>query len=462
MNPLRSVGARLSSAFALVVVGALAIVWIALVPTLQRRLEDGKLARLVQSAEAVRKDAVAAGVDQDLVDDAARTANARVVYFPAPLGGAGQEALIPQYDSQHLRPDSDVVDDPVALQASSSGRLARDVVRRAGESFAEVAVPDRSGDVILLTSSLHDVEANVALVRERVVWAGLVALGVALLVGFAAALAFGRRVRRLERAAERIASGDFGEMVVDRGRDELGELAAAFDRMRRQLAQLDDARRSFIAHASHELRTPIFSLGGFLELLRDEQLDDATRDEFLGTMTEQVERLAKLAGDLLDLSRIDAGQLRPEEEDVELGALAGVLRDEFSVLAQRHEHDLALDVDAAGVARGDGERVLQIGRALVNNALLHTRPGTPVRIVARGATLAVEDEGPGIPEFDRERVFERFTTVDGGRASGTGLGLAIARELAELMGGRLVLESAPGSTVFRLELQAAVAELVPA
>jgi signal transduction histidine kinase len=461
VNPLRSVGARLSFAFALVVVGALAIVWIALVPTLQRRLENGKLARLVQSAEAVRRDAAASGVSQDLVDDAARTANTRVVYFPAPLGGGGQVALIPQYDSQHLRPDSDVVDDPVAMRASSSGRLARDVVTRADESFAEVAVPDRSGDVLLLSSSLHDVEENVALVRERVVWAGLVALGVSLLVGLAAALAFGRRVRRLERAAERIAAGDFGEVVIDRGRDELGELAAAFDRMRLQLAQLDDARRSFIAHASHELRTPIFSLGGFLELLRDEQLDEATRDEFLGTMAEQVERLAKLAGDLLDLSRIDAGQLRPEEEDVELGTLAVVLRDEFSVLAQRHEHDLELDVEGAGVARADGERVLQIGRVLVNNALLHTPAHTPVRIVARGTTLAVEDEGPGIPEADQERVFARFTRLDGGRASGTGLGLAIARQLAELMEGRLVLESTSGRTVFRLELRASIGELVP-
>src|SRR5439155_1753100 len=124
---------------------------------------------------------------------------------------------------------------------------------------------------------------------------------------FGAATAFARRIRRLERAAERIAAGDFSEPVVDRGRDELAQLAAGFDRMRLQLAQLDDARRAFIANASHELRTPIFSLGGFLELLRDEDLDEATRREFLGTMAEQVERLSRLATDLLDLSRLDAG-----------------------------------------------------------------------------------------------------------------------------------------------------------
>src|SRR5207253_4951697 len=128
--------------------------------------------------------------------------------------------------------------------------------------------------------------------------------------------AFAGRIRRLERAADRIAAGDFEQPVVDQGRDEVGQLAAAFERMRRQLAQLDDARRAFIANASHELRTPIFSLGGFLELLRDEELDEATRREFVVVMAEQVERLRKLAIDLLDLSRLDAGALRLEPEVV--------------------------------------------------------------------------------------------------------------------------------------------------
>jgi two-component system OmpR family sensor kinase len=455
MSPFRSVGARLSVALAVVVVGALAIVWAALVPTLQRRLEDGKLSELARSARAVSRDVPPPGVTQDFVDESARTANARVVYFQAPLGGGGAVALTPYYDSQHLRPDADVVSDPVALRASTTGKPQRGFVTRGDEQFAEAAVPDREGAVLLLTSSLRDVQANVALVRQRVIWAGLIALGVSLLVGFGAAIAFGRRVRRLERAAERIASGDFGEPVVDHGRDELGELAGAFDRMRLQLAQLDGARRAFIAHASHELRTPIFSLGGFLELLRDEQIDDATRDEFLVTMSEQVERLAKLASDLLDLSRIDAGHLRPEQEPVELASLASTLQQELAAFARRHDHPLELDTDDAGLVLADEGRMLRIGRALVENAILHTPPGTAVRIVASGSALAIEDDGPGIAEVDQERAFTRFTRLEGGRASGTGLGLAIARELAELMGGELVLESRPGRTVFRLRLPAA-------
>ena len=335
-----------------------------------------------------------------------------------------------------------------------TGRVSHD-----DEPYAEAAISDRSGNVLLFSARLRGTLQDVDLVRSRLLWAGLAALGLALLVGFGAATAFARRIRRLERAAERIAAGDFSEPVVDRGRDELAQLAAGFDRMRLQLAQLDDARRAFIANASHELRTPIFSLGGFLELLRDEDLDEATRREFLGTMAEQVERLSRLATDLLDLSRLDAGGLRLAREQVSLAGLARDLSDEFAGIALRREHPLEAVVEVEGVAIGDRERALQIGRALVDNALLHTPPGTPVRVVARGRTLAVEDDGPGIPTEHREQVFTRFTRLAGSRTSGSGLGLAIARELAERMGGELRLESVPGRTVFTLELPAAVPEL---
>src|SRR5204862_1851064 len=138
------------------------------------------------------------------------------------------------------------------------------------------------------------------------------ALAASLLVGYLAASLFARRIRRLERAADRIAGGDFGEPVEDRGKDELGELATAFEEMRQRLAQLEHARREFIANASHELRTPLFSLGGFLELIENEDLEPRTQRDFLATMREQIDRLTKLATDLLDLSRLDAGRMHVE------------------------------------------------------------------------------------------------------------------------------------------------------
>jgi signal transduction histidine kinase len=230
--------------------------------------------------------------------------------------------------------------------------------------------------------------------------------------------------------------------------------------MRLRLSQLDRARGEFIANASHELRTPLFSLAGFLELLDDPSVDEETREEFLAQMRTQVERLTKLATDLLDLSRLDAGRLTVVTEEVDLAELAHELAAEFRARAEVSGH--VLEVDAADVvpARCDAARALQIGRVLVENALVHTPPATTVRISATldggRAALAVSDNGPGIPGENRRQIFERFHRLEGTKASGSGLGLAIARELAEVMGGRLELEEADEWTSFTLVLSAAV------
>jgi two-component system, OmpR family, sensor kinase len=461
VNPFRSVGARLSLALAVVVLGALAVVWIALVPTLEHRLVDARLQELAASARGVAREAEDTVPSQDFIDEVARSADARVVYFE-PLGTGSPTVLSPLFDSAHLLSSRDVERDPVALRAAKNAGVQRGRVLRGGNAYAEAAIADPRGDVLLFSAPLRATLNSVSLVRERLLWSGLIALAVALAAGFGAASVFARRIRRLERAADRIAGGDFEEPVHDPARDELGELAGAFDRMRLRLARLDDARRAFITNASHELRTPIFSLGGFLELLRDEDLDEETRREFLETMTEQVERLSKLATDLLDLSRLDAGPMRLEREPVSLGEVAADLREEFAAVARRTAHELDVDLTGAGTALGDRERVLQVGRALVDNALLHTPPGTPVLIRASGTDLAVEDAGPGIPAGQHEQVFHRFTRLDGTRASGTGLGLAIARELAGRMGGEVELESEPGRTVFTLRLPAFSRENEPA
>jgi signal transduction histidine kinase len=329
---------------------------------------------------------------------------------------------------------------------------------RNGQSYAEVASPVGSS-VVLLSASLHDQLQAVSVVRRRVFVAGALATGFAILLAYAGASLFARRIRLLEAAAERIAAGDFEEPVVDHGADELGQLARTFERMRLRLSNLDRARGEFIANASHELRTPLFSLGGFLELLDDPDLDDATREEFLAQMREQVARLTKLATDLLDLSRLDAGRLAVARETIDLSELAGELAAEFGPRAAAAEHPLDAPAERPVLAQGDAERVLQIGRVLVENALIHTPAGTTVRLAAGAdggrATLAVADDGPGIPAAAQRQVFERFSRLDGGRASGSGLGLAIARELAELMGGRIELESDDGWTRFTIVLSAA-------
>jgi signal transduction histidine kinase len=317
--------------------------------------------------------------------------------------------------------------------------------------------------VVVYSAPLGDVQDNVALIRRQILVAGVIALIVAVAVGYYAASVLARRVKRLEQAAGEVAAGNFSRPIPVDSEDEIGQLAVAFNEMQSRLARLDQARKEFIANASHELRTPIFSLGGFVELLQDEDLDEDTRAEFLATMREQVDRLQKLATDLLDLSRLDAGSLELEREPVSLSALAKQITHEFAAAAARGNVTLEVeevDYEREPEALCDGQRVAQILRILIDNAGTHTPPGTHIRVrtgtepatVGNGkgtAFVEVEDDGPGIKRRELAHVFDRFHT---GNAGGSGLGLAIARELANLMYGRLDVRSRPGETVFRLTL----------
>jgi signal transduction histidine kinase len=443
------------------VAGALLVVYLMMVPRLEDRLVNAKI-RDVRSAavpvrDQIRRQNGAVVGTEDAVSASASNLNGRVVYFTRV-----DETLVPSADSNTLSGDT-VSGDPVALQATDFGYVVAGRVKRDGREYAEAATPVTDQNVVLLIAPLDDALANVRLVRRSLVIAGLVALLAAAVAAYFAAYGLTRRLRRLEAAADRIAAGDFSEPVATGGDDEIADLAREFDLMRIRLADLDRVRREFIANASHELRTPLFSLGGFLELLDDEDLDPETRREFVAETRTQVDRLTRLATDLLDLSRLDAGQLRVEKGTIDLAESARTLAEEFRAVADTSGHPLVAVAEDPVPAVGDAVRVLQIGRALVENALRHTPQGTPIEVRAGrendGAVLEVEDEGPGIPEWEQERVFERFYRSPGGQASGSGLGLSIAAVLASRMGGRLEVDSKPGRTVFRLALPAADAEI---
>jgi signal transduction histidine kinase len=170
------------------------------------------------------------------------------------------------------------IDFTVALDAARTGRTATGTEPtnegRVGEAARPLFFNDRVARVVVFSAPLGDVQGNVALIRRQIAIAGAFALLFASLAGYLVARALSRRIKRLETAADKVAGGDFSERIPIDGDDELSDLARAFNDMQRQLAQLDSARKRFIAVASHELRTPIFSLGGFVELLQDEELDE--------------------------------------------------------------------------------------------------------------------------------------------------------------------------------------------
>jgi len=298
-------------------------------------------------------------------------------------------------------------------------------------------------------------------VKGQIVIGGLIAVGVATGLGLYYAQIVARNVARLQDAARKVADGNFETPIPITSAGQLGSLARTFNEMQRRLAELDSARKQFIANASHELRTPIFSLGGFIELLEEEDLSPAEREEFLRTMRQQIERMTKLTTDLLDLSQLDAGAMVMKTQDVDLGALAREVTREFGARADIHGSRLELRTpDRPARAVADPDRVRQIIRILLDNALAHTPEGTKVTVTTfaanRRAELTVSDEGAGIPQRVHNRIFERFYTADS--AGGSGLGLAIARELALRMQGSLSISSSRRFTAFTLDLPPAAAE----
>jgi signal transduction histidine kinase len=345
--------------------------------------------------------------------------------------------------------------DPIVLEAARTGFAS-------GHRGGALVVAFRVGDVglVALSQQVGDVNETADLVERRILIAAALALAVAMLVGWASAHAVTRRLSHLEQGARRIALGEFDRPIGDQSPDELGQLGRAFDLMQTRLDRADRVRKEFVANASHELRTPLFSLSGFMELLDDEDLDDETRAAFLQQMREQVNRLTKLATDLLDLSRLDADAVAVEHEPIDMAAAARGLVREFRGLAVGHGSRISLVKPDADLphAIGDELRVQQVGRALLDNAIRHNPSGTQVRVAViadnGSVRLDVADNGPAIDDQTARHLFERFYRGEATSAAGSGLGLAIARELAERMDGRLELLSKDGETRFTFSLPA--------
>jgi signal transduction histidine kinase len=250
-----------------------------------------------------------------------------------------------------------------------------------------------------------------------------------------------RPLREMATAADAMAHGDYSRQVATTSHDEVGTLARAFNEMSAELAETDRVRRDLVANVSHELRTPITALQVALENLVDGVA--TTEPDTFRTMLTQVERLGRLVQQLLDLSRLEAGVVPLEREEFPVEPML-----EHAVREQQlHEPDVevAVRVEPTDLTvDGDPERVHQVVANLLENAVRFTPHGGTVEVRAhrneRGVTIEVLDEGPGIPEGERTRIFERFYRADAARTSsdgGAGLGLAIARWIVDLHGGEI-------------------------
>jgi len=392
-----------------------------------------------------------------------------LVYYPNPSGQGRPIVVWPDEDIGEADPYDDAARavsgrHPAAMY--TFGSIDGTSYARAAISFttsnADSTFPLRRW-VLVVRKPLDEVSAAVASVRTAFIYAALAGLALTLLLAIPLADRIVRRLRRLRQAAVVVTvEGTGADLPVDRARDEVGDLARTFLTMQKRLRQQEDARRAFVAIASHELRTPLASLDGILELLEDDlragqpDLDDAIT--LLERARGQSRRLGRLAADLLDLSRIDA-QVELRSEPLELTELSRAVLAEFELGTGERRIETALDDSGAVWALGDPGSVARILRILLDNAVRMSPVGGKIAVELRNdsqASLSVCDQGPGVAPDERELIFERFKRGrETARQAGFGLGLAIGRQLAERMGGELVLDAShrPGAK-FTLRLQA--------
>lgn len=347
-------------------------------------------------------------------------------------------------------------DRPEIVQAIGDGKGRSErfsaTMNREMMYFAEAIYSQEQLLGVVRVSLFRDrVLEGVAATRRVLVWSLLIALFLSL----AASIWIARRVAdpivQLERVVGRIQEGDF-EVQVDKVLpDELGNLGGAINKMSAELRYLERARQDFVVNASHELKTPLTVIKGYVDTLREEGVDQETRDRFLDQLSSNVDRLARMADDLLDLSRIQSRVRISSLQNLVVQEQVLEAVERYRGIVEKRSLQWVTDIcDEKLTIRSNRDALSRILDNLLDNAVKYTKEGAVSVRLRRDegrALVEIEDTGLGIPEEDRERVFERFYRVEKGRsmkAGGTGLGLAIVKHLALQVGATISLESEVG------------------
>jgi len=319
----------------------------------------------------------------------------------------------------------------------------------------------RISGTIFVGFNMNMLEEKVDGVLQRVlpslVSAMLVILGLGLLAAYLFADKLTRPIRHLTEGAKAIGEGNWDTQIPVESSDELGFLAHEFNLMAMKLRELDQLKDDFVSSVSHELRSPLSAIAGYVELLRSKPLADIAadkRDKALSIIQESTDRLGRFINDILDLAKLKAGQVEVRRSKVDLADLIEDVMALFMPLFEKKEIQAVADVAGAlPPVQVDEEKIRQVITNLASNALKFTPSGGRITISAKNQSdfveVMVQDTGVGIPEEEKEAVFERFRQVKSPHAAvtgqkGTGLGLAIAKGNVEVHGGRIWIESELG------------------
>lgn len=352
------------------------------------------------------------------------------------------------------RPDEKPLPPHVIREVVVSGPTARGLFRYArSDQWLYVSSPLTVRYKLLLTTpkpTLNSMPVWGSDLLKPVMEAGVVSLLLSIILAWGIAYWVASPLGHMARAADGVSTGNYDQQLPLGGPDEVRSLAATFTEMVQRVQDSQQAQRDFVANVSHELKTPLTSIQGFAQAILDGTAQNAEEQQRAAQVIfDESDRLRRLVEDLLDLARIDAGQVSFERQPLDLGALLEGVVERLGVGAVEEGVRIESRLPELPTLTGDGDRLAQVFTNLVDNAVKHTSKGASVilqgEIEGGWVSIHVDDSGPGIPPDELSRIFERFYQMDkaraGGRERGVGLGLAISREIVQAHGGRLVAQS---------------------
>jgi len=327
-----------------------------------------------------------------------------------------------------------------------------------------VAIPVFSGNkvegAVMIHSPLAPIQANLRAIHEAVLYSFLFGIVAATLLAFVFSRKVSGPILKINNVARAMAGGDYSQKIPTKSGDELGVLAGSINELSEQIKEkiltiekIDSTRRGFVASISHELRTPLTIMQGYTEALMDGMAqDDLQREKYLMNIYEETIRLRRLVDDLLDLRRLETGTISINLDRADLSDIIQSVSNLFSETFSQRDVSISINIPQVRlIARGDPDRLKQVVINLVDNAVRFSPDGGTVDVkgeeVYGHIRVSVRDQGPGVREEEMQLIWERFYKSDNSRTrrnSGSGLGLAIARQIIEMHGGQVGIESAPG------------------
>ena len=457
---LRSLASRLLLTYLLVTVLVVVLAGLSLLLLLQSTPLADRLAwRTLEAEASALGPRIERAIDQNRLEEvlagrlASRLRSRALIVNPqgeiVAVGGTAAEAADP------------ALAETAVLAGQGQGEVRDALDRR----WLYVARRMSSGDLLIFAAPRPSLRALLVYgddLLAPLLKAALVGLAASVLLAWLMSRWVAAPLRRLAGAARSVSTGRYEQRVPLDGPAEVESLAADFNQMVQRVQATQQGQRDFVANVSHEMKTPLTSIHGFAQAILDGTAADGEAQKHAAQVIhEESDRLSRLVDDLLDLARLDAGQVTFAREPIDLNALVARVADRLSLRAGEKTVRLENAVAGLPTVTGDGDRLAQVFTNLIDNAIKHTPSGGRVKLrgEARGSDVLVhvEDSGPGIPADALSRIFERFYQVDkarrGGEGRGTGLGLAISREIVQAHGGRLTALSAPGQgSRFTLQL----------